>query len=241
MPATPLGFTPLSEEEIQELEAFLMEDRDGVDAMMFDAMDGLLHAVAIGPTTLMPRQWLPPIWGHTEDQGMVPAVQSLNQLNRILELVMRHFNSIIAGLEDDPPDIYPRWNMREWEGKELDDAEGWAWGFVQGVNLCRRDWEPMLRTQQGQAWYRPIGLLGEDNFGPDQEELTRTPTQRAELSLQIPQAVIEMHAYWLPPRKAVYERKVAKTLPAKVGRNELCPCGSGKKFKKCCGGPANLH
>ena len=23
--------------------------------------------------------------------------------------------------------------------------------------------------------------------------------------------------------------------PAKVGRNELCPCGSGKKYKKCCG------
>lgn len=22
--------------------------------------------------------------------------------------------------------------------------------------------------------------------------------------------------------------------PPKVGRNELCPCGSGKKFKKCC-------
>lgn len=28
----------------------------------------------------------------------------------------------------------------------------------------------------------------------------------------------------------------AKTnAPAKVGRNEPCPCGSGKKFKKCCG------
>ena len=26
-----------------------------------------------------------------------------------------------------------------------------------------------------------------------------------------------------------------KTGPAKVGRNESCPCGSGKKFKKCCG------
>jgi uncharacterized protein YecA (UPF0149 family) len=22
---------------------------------------------------------------------------------------------------------------------------------------------------------------------------------------------------------------------AKVGRNEPCPCGSGKKYKKCCG------
>ncbi len=26
----------------------------------------------------------------------------------------------------------------------------------------------------------------------------------------------------------------------KVGRNELCPCGSGKKFKKCCGKAYNL-
>ena len=24
--------------------------------------------------------------------------------------------------------------------------------------------------------------------------------------------------------------------PQKVGRNEPCPCGSGKKYKKCCGG-----
>ena len=22
--------------------------------------------------------------------------------------------------------------------------------------------------------------------------------------------------------------------PAKVGRNEACPCGSGRKFKQCC-------
>ncbi|TFH13897.1 MAG: hypothetical protein E4H02_10920, partial [Lentisphaerales bacterium] len=23
---------------------------------------------------------------------------------------------------------------------------------------------------------------------------------------------------------------------AKIGRNDPCPCGSGKKYKKCCGG-----
>jgi uncharacterized protein YecA (UPF0149 family) len=27
----------------------------------------------------------------------------------------------------------------------------------------------------------------------------------------------------------------------KVGRNEPCPCGSGKKYEKCCGGPEQLH
>lgn len=26
---------------------------------------------------------------------------------------------------------------------------------------------------------------------------------------------------------------------AKVGRNDLCPCGSGKKYKKCCAGLAS--
>ena len=27
----------------------------------------------------------------------------------------------------------------------------------------------------------------------------------------------------------------------KVGRNAPCPCGSGKKFKKCCGSPAEAR
>jgi len=32
------------------------------------------------------------------------------------------------------------------------------------------------------------------------------------------------------------EFRISKTAVSnKVGRNELCPCGSGKKFKKCCG------
>jgi hypothetical protein len=73
MPSATHGLSPLSDEEIEELEAFLMEDRDGAEAMMFDTMDGYMHAVAIGPTTPNPQQWLPPIWGHMQAQGMVPA------------------------------------------------------------------------------------------------------------------------------------------------------------------------
>ena len=33
----------------------------------------------------------------------------------------------------------------------------------------------------------------------------------------------------IPPTLRQKQRK-----PPKIGRNELCPCGSGKKFKKCC-------
>jgi len=28
---------------------------------------------------------------------------------------------------------------------------------------------------------------------------------------------------------------LAPAVSTKVGRNEPCPCGSGKKYKKCCG------
>jgi uncharacterized protein YecA (UPF0149 family) len=31
------------------------------------------------------------------------------------------------------------------------------------------------------------------------------------------------------------QHNIAKAMIAKVGRNEKCPCGSNKKFKKCCG------
>ena len=39
-------------------------------------------------------------------------------------------------------------------------------------------------------------------------------------------------------RKRLYrEQKASGTIPKpkKIGRNDPCPCGSGKKYKKCCG------
>ena len=40
--------------------------------------------------------------------------------------------------------------------------------------------------------------------------------------------------------KVIREIQAGKSDPVtaekKVGRNELCPCGSGKKYKHCCGG-----
>ncbi|MEZ5665099.1 MAG: UPF0149 family protein [Burkholderiaceae bacterium] len=233
-------FAPLSETEFDELENFLLYEVDTEEVMMLDMIDGFFHAIAIGPTTVPPKQWLPKIWGTAE---MMPPMASIEQLNHILDLVMRHFNSIIAGLEDDPRELSPCWQTTIFgdPAQEYDDAEGWAYGFVEGVKMSWSDWQPLLETNEGKAWFRPIALLGEDNHSADQDELTRTPEQRAALAHQIPQAVLNIHAHWLPLRRAIYERQVATSLLPKTGRNEPCPCGSGKKFKKCCGAAADLH
>lgn len=43
----------------------------------------------------------------------------------------------------------------------------------------------------------------------------------------------KMQEYLIPP---IIEQKPIKRAYPKVGANDPCPCGSGKKFKKCCRG-----
>jgi uncharacterized protein len=231
---------PLTDEELDTLNQYLL-DLDAEESMTLDILDGFLHAVVIGPEMVMPSQWLPKVWGQGVG-AMMPPTDDLEEANHIVGLVMRHYNSIVLDFEQQPPEPTPMWNTVQYGADgELDDAEMWAHGFVDGVLLNAAAWQPLLNDPQGQQWYRPIGLLGAEDFSPDQDELTRTPTQRAGLAARIEDSLIQMHAVWLPLRKAVQERDTAQRMRAKVGRNEPCPCGSGKKFKKCCGAASELH
>ena len=184
---------PLSDAELEELDRFLLYGVDNDEAMTLDRLDGYLHALAIGPQTIMPKQWMPKVWG--EDSAMMPPMDSLEQLNHIMGLVMRHYNSIISGFEQKPPFVVPYWGIRKYETGVFEDAEGWAYGFTEGVALNRAAWKPLFDTPKGQQWYRPIGLLGEDEFSADQDELIRTPDLRQELTHEIEDSLVNIHAF----------------------------------------------
>jgi SEC-C motif len=55
---------------------------------------------------------------------------------------------------------------------------------------------------------------------PEEQKLELTWTQRTDSAAPEPYIAFEVFLQAKPP---------------KPGRNEPCPCGSGKKFKKCCG------
>lgn len=57
------------------------------------------------------------------------------------------------------------------------------------------------------------------------ETLHPKSTQARELSERLSHAGVMV----IPPTETQLRRR-----PPKVGRNEPCPCGSGKKFKRCC-------
>lgn len=232
-------FDPLTEDELEELEQFLLYELDTEEGMILEILDGFLHAIVIGPVFIHPDTWLPKVWG-TED-GETPPMPSVEVFNRVLHLIMRHYNGIVTGFAMQPPEFLPVWATCTFEGQELDDAESWAYGFCEGVKLSRATWQALLDDPEGERWYRPIGLLGEEAYSADQDDLTATPAQRYVLASEIGRNLLHIHAFWLPVREAINERQRAQRLSTKVGRNEPCPCGSGKKFKKCCGAAAQLH
>src|SRR5215203_4463195 len=61
---------PLSEKEFNELDQFLLSDRSSDDAMTMDTLHGYMTAIAIGPETIMPAEWLLKVWG--EDASATP-------------------------------------------------------------------------------------------------------------------------------------------------------------------------
>ena len=48
-----------------------------------------------------------------------------------------------------------------------------------------------------------------------------------ELEPDKPEDITDLEILLNPPKTRTAEKK--------IGRNELCPCGSGKKYKNCCG------
>lgn len=233
---------PLSDAELDELEQFLMSGATSDETLLIDSLDGYLTAIVIAPTTVMPSRWLPGVWGPTPEQA--PQYESPEQAQRILGLVLRHMNGIVYNFQDEPDSFEPMFCSREYRGRRYLDGEGWAMGFMQAVHLMRPEWQHLFEHPEMIDALRPIHLLGSEDVTDEEDALTTTRAKRERLTKKIPQSLAAIHRFWLPYRHAATERTVATTMRRehpKVGRNDPCPCGSGKKFKKCCGQASVLH
>jgi uncharacterized protein len=221
---------PLSDKEFNELDQFLLSDRCPDDAMTMDSLHGYLTAIAIGPEMIPLEEWLPKVWGEESEKG--PKFKNDKESARIINLIGRFMNEIMITLEVAPKEYEPLFCEHEWEGKTLVDGEAWAWGFWEGMSLREAAWQP-IRDSNLAPLLRPIYLLGADEIEEDELPLVDDPMKCHKLSIEIEANIPEIHRFWLPLRKSAVT-PVKREAP-KVGRNDLCACGSGKKFKKCCG------
>lgn len=219
--------------DLDAIEAFLDSKEDSEDYISLSELDGYLTAVAIGPELIPPSEWLPSALG--EDS---PAFESLEQAEHVLGAIMARYNEIIQSLNDEPPTFAPVL----WEGENGRLYGGdWAAGFMTGVGLRLKAWKPFLRVRRHTEMMAPIFALLPEAL----EELDDTPLAELAEFLDdaagfIPACVWYAHAHWKRRRAGMAGGISDHEFPfrVKVGRNEPCPCGSSKKFKKCCGGAA---
>jgi uncharacterized protein len=208
--------------DLEKLDEFLMSDRAPEDCMQLSDLDGFLTAVVIGPELIMPSEWLPVIWGEDE-----PLFENLEEAQDIIGVIMGRYNQILQQIGGEA-DAYEPLFWEAPDGSLL--AADWAEGFMDGVALRRQSWRQLLESDDGRTLLAPIVAFLHDEHGNsllDAEPDDLAELRRAATDLIVP-SVQGIDAYWKT------RRQKSRNAP-RIGRNEPCPCGSGRKYKRCCG------
>jgi len=223
---------PLSDEELDDLGEFLMSDATNDEAMDISMLDGFLTALSVGPNNLPPSRWMPVIWG-----GAM-TWDSEEVARRMMSLVFRHANDIIFTLRSYPGDFEPLLYERDHEGEKIPIIDEWCTGFIKGMALDEESWRPLMESDEGNDMLFVIMLYGTEAGWEQLRDDPSLESRHDEFAASLGDSVMAIMDWWLPTRKA---KSTVRREEPKTGRHDPCPCGSGKKFKQCCGGQKVLH
>ena len=137
---------PLSDPELDELEAFLASDTVPQDCMDLEMLDGYLTAIVSGPEPVQPSEWLPQVWSEGS-RSASPAFTDNDQAQRVMALILRHMVGIERTLAESPTRYRPLLYVPEESVKKGDrappEATAWCEGFMAGVKLRDDEWQPL--------------------------------------------------------------------------------------------------
>lgn len=213
------------------LEKKLDELADDCDPMVVSQIEGYLAGIIVCPDLIMPSEWLPLIWD-TDSQGDGPVFQNARLAEKLMGLVMEHYNATIAdidaGLYAPVFDVDTRNDEVMWEL--------WIDGFETAMGLRPKSWSVYLGMDDD-ATAAIAGLLSLADIANRKSRLKKADIERlqAEAPDLIPGWIEILNAARRFQSAVPMSSAPTPAQSAKVGRNDPCPCGSGKKYKKCCG------
>ena len=136
------SFDILSDEEFEELDELLSRYGSENSIASMSMLDGFLTGIISGPNPIMPSSWLPAIWGGKQDQ---PKWQNKAELERFINLVIRHSNEIATTLTDAGDDYFPVLPELERDGELVPLIHDWCCGYLSAVEFA--SW-PTLPTPE---------------------------------------------------------------------------------------------
>jgi len=195
---------PLTDAELDELEAFLASDAVPQDCMDLEMLDGYLAAIVSGPDAIQPSEWLPQVWSEG-GKSAAPAFVNNDQAQRIMGFVLRHLVGIQRTLAESPTRFKPLLYLPDDKAKanERTPPEGNAWceGYMAGAKLRDEDWQPLYDAPDARDRIFPIEALA---FGDREDEFSEwvdSDEKRAELVDELPVAVVLIYRFWQARRE----------------------------------------
>jgi len=224
---------PLTDAELDCLRDFLKGCKGG-RAMNVEALDGFFAALIAGPETVMPSEYYREVFGGEMSDAC--EFGSLDEANEILGLMMRHWNTIAGTLNKD--DVHVPLLLQDENG--LAKGNDWAHGFMRGTLMRHNGWAELVEDEEHGGCMVPIFMLHyEHDEDPEMRPRPISPEQREDVIVHMAAGLLGAYRYFRAHRQAyagtTFTPEPRRNAP-KVGRNDPCPCGSGKKYKKCCGG-----
>ncbi len=211
---------------LKQLEKELLMLGEGT--MLIEELDGFVAGVLVCPELIAPAEWLPAVWGG--DDKSRRAFDDLNHANRVLRLVMQHYNSVARVLMEGGTRYRPLFPVDERNGDII--WEIWIEGFAKAVELRPAAWQSAeagaAAAMRGLRALIDVTESGRRAAPSDHEVTAAAPANIAPW-------IVALHAWRLTNGRPMQGATAPFATVRKTGRNDLCPCGSSKKYKRCCG------
>lgn len=198
---------PLTEGEVHELKVLLRES----GSASLDYARGIFTAISWSPRVIEASVWFPWVMG--------PDVSDKATLRRMFGLLMRDAKSIEDCLVLGEP----------WFPVD-EDVPQFCKGLVratQHADTWKTNPDVFLKLLPfaAVAGYVSLESISKVIGSAETDAGTWIETEQTQLRRHL----IELYQALSPQREAARQASSHK-----IGRNQACPCGSGKKFKKCC-------
>ena len=228
--------TPLDDKELEQLSDFLDNSSPGV--MNLEEVDGFFCALICATKMTAPSEYLPEILGDEFAFG------EQKDAMQVLSLLMRHWNTISRTLQktiktktSGVGDVYLPFLREDENG--VTQGNDWAKGFMRGVAQGTADWHALMENEEHGGAIIPMMILDhEHDPDPTMRPNPITPENREQLLAGMVAGLIKIYRYFEPARRAEARDfrapSTSRRMVPKIGRNDPCPCGSGKKYKHCC-------
>jgi len=159
--------------------------------------------------------------------------ENTKQVEQLVSLISEHYNAMAADLQQVRGHYAPLFDVDTRNDEIL--WEFWIDGFDTALQLRPGAWARVRGGDEG-ARSALAGLVTLVQIGHGDSTLSNEQVDDliAKAPDLIPSYIESLNAWRISQQVAGQFRTEAPNL-GKVGRNEPCPCGSGKKYKRCCG------